>query len=168
MINLIVACGQDRVIGKKGRLPWSIEEDWKYFMETTKGGSMIMGKVCYQEFEKHIEDREVIGLTRSTTFKYPHARTANSLQEGISIATRRPIWICGGEALYKEAFALADRLYITLINKPFEGDVFFPEWETIFTRVLSRKVERTSEFEMEFLIVEKPLCSNGYSQGLPR
>ena len=55
--------------------------------------------------------------------------------------------------MYKQAFALADRLYITLINKPFEGDVFFPEWETIFTRALSRKVERTSEFEMEFLIV---------------
>ena len=26
MINLIAACGHDRVIGNKGKLPWTIEE----------------------------------------------------------------------------------------------------------------------------------------------
>ena len=76
MINLIVACGEDRVIGKNGRLPWTIQEDWDYFMDTTSGGSMIMGKICYQEFEKHIADREVIALTKvrhsATPMPGPH------------------------------------------------------------------------------------------------
>ena len=156
MINLIVACGNNRVIGKNGRLPWSIKEDWNYFMETTVAGSMIMGKICYQEFECHIGTREVIALTRDSSFQYPHARTANSLNTAISMATCRPIWICGGEALYREAFPLANRLYITLIDKTFDGDVFFPPWETTFTRVISRKAMKTSEFDLEFLILEKP------------
>ena len=156
MINLIVACGKDRVIGKNGRLPWSIQEDWDYFMKTTAGGSMIMGKICYQEFEGHIGEREVIALTRETSFKYPNARTANSLEAAISMANKKPIWICGGEALYREAFPLANRLYITLIDKEFDGDVYFPSWESTFSRVVSRKEMKTPEFGLEFLILEKP------------
>ncbi|MBT6850379.1 MAG: dihydrofolate reductase, partial [Opitutae bacterium] len=35
MLNIIVACGRSRVIGKAGRLPWDIKEDWEYFLETT-------------------------------------------------------------------------------------------------------------------------------------
>ena len=61
-----------------------------------------------------------------------------------------------GEALYREAFPLANRLYITLIDKKFDGDVYFPTWESTFSRVVSRKEMKTPEFELEFLILEKP------------
>ena len=168
MINLIVACGEDRVIGKNGRLPWTIQEDWDYFMDTTSGGSMIMGKICYQEFEKHIADREVIALTKSKTFRYSHARTAHSLDTAISMATRQPIWICGGEAVYREAFPLASRLYLTLIKKKFEGDVYFPRWETTFSEVVSRNVIKTPRVELEFMVLEKPKESSLDPESLPQ
>ena len=48
------------------------------------------------------------------------------------------IWICGGQAIYEEAMPLADRLYLTLIDAEYEGDVFFPAWEDQFPNELSR------------------------------
>jgi len=37
------------------------------------------------------------------------------------------IFICGGEAIYKQALALADKIELTVIHKQYEGDTFFPE-----------------------------------------
>lgn len=155
MINLIVACGNNRVIGKNGRLPWTIPEDWDYFMNTTNGGSMIMGRTCYDEFAPHSHDREVIALTRDHTFRFPHAKTAHSLTHALSLAENEQIWICGGEALYQEAFPLASRLYLTLIEHDFEGDVFFPSWEKTFSKILTQRKVQTEEFTLEFLVLEK-------------
>jgi dihydrofolate reductase len=39
----------------------------------------------------------------------------------------RKFFICGGEAMYREAFPLADKIELTLIHKRYEGDAFFPE-----------------------------------------
>ena len=155
MINLIVACGKNRVIGNRGRLPWSIQEDWDYFMKTTQNGTMIMGRTCYQEFAPHSKNRDVIALTRDPHFQFPLAKTANSLKEAISLASRNTIWICGGEALYQEAFPIASRLYLTLIDGDFVGDVHFPPWEEIFTKVISHKNVNLPEFALQFLILEK-------------
>ncbi|MFP6900113.1 MAG: dihydrofolate reductase, partial [Opitutales bacterium] len=79
MINLIVACARNRVIGKDGRLPWRIREDWEYFLEKTKQGTLIMGRRCYNEMGKHLRDREVIALSRNPEQSFPHARKASSL-----------------------------------------------------------------------------------------
>ena len=65
MINLIAACGHNRIIGKQGKLPWSIKEDWEYFLATTRGGILIMGRHCYEEFEQFAPEREVIALTET-------------------------------------------------------------------------------------------------------
>jgi dihydrofolate reductase len=39
----------------------------------------------------------------------------------------RKIFICGGEAMYREALPMADTIELTLIHKRYEGDAFFPE-----------------------------------------
>ena len=84
MINLILACDLNRVIGKNGKLPWSIKEDWDYFMEKTSGGSMVMGKTCYYEFEPYAEGRELIVLTHNVSSKFAKAKAAHSLDHALS------------------------------------------------------------------------------------
>jgi len=154
-INIIVACGHNRVIGKNGKLPWSIKEDWDYFMNTTCGGSMIMGRTCYREFEPFAKEREVIGLTRNQSYNFPNAITANSLRQALSLATKKSVWICGGERLYEEAMSISERLYITLIDSQFKGDVFFPPWENTFNRLLSKKEVDTKQGNLKFLVYDK-------------
>ena len=155
MINLIVACDRNRVIGKNGKLPWSIQEDWDYFLRTTAGGAMIMGKICYQEFETYAEGRELIALTRDRGYRFPHAKTAHNMKQALSLATQKPIWICGGEAIYQEAFPLADRLYLTRIDRTFDGDVYFPDWRNTFKKQISRKIMNKYGIQLEFLILGK-------------
>ncbi|MFP6854371.1 MAG: dihydrofolate reductase [Opitutales bacterium] len=134
MINIIVACARNRVIGKNGRLPWSIREDWEYFLEKTSCGTLIMGSRCYREMGKHLLDREVIALSRDPHRVFPHARKASSLPEALEMGRAKgdEIWICGGQAIYEEALPFAEMLYLTLIDQDFDGDVFFPPWEQHF------------------------------------
>lgn len=155
MINLIAACDRNRVIGKNGRLPWSIEEDWNYFLKTTAGGTMIMGKICYQEFEPFTDNREVIALTHDKSKKFEKAKTAHSLNHALSLSTKSTIWICGGEGLYKESMPMADNLYLTLINHSFDGDVFFPDWKKTFPKLISKNEVQTDKYSLEFLVFTK-------------
>ena len=161
MINLIVACDLNRVIGKNGKLPWSIKEDWDYFMDKTSGGSMVMGKTCYYEFEPYAGGRELIVLTHNVSSKFAKAKAANSLDHALSLATHSPIWICGGEKLYEESMPIADRLYITKINHSFDGDVYFPDWEKTFTRMVSCTKLDTCKYNLEFMVFEKSSQTRG-------
>lgn len=157
MINAIVACAHDRVIGNKGKLPWSITEDWEYFLETTRDGILIMGRRCYKEFESFASEREVIALSRDPDRSFERAQKALSLSAAIETCKKKgkTAWVCGGHEIYKEALPLADKLYLTLIDASFPGDVFFPPWETLFTRELSKTKLKTKDHELTFLILEK-------------
>ena len=157
MINLIVACARNRVIGKDGRLPWRIREDWEYFLEKTKQGTLVMGRLCYNEMGKHLIDREVIALSRNPTQSFEHARKASSLPEALEMAQSNDgeVWICGGQAIYEEAMPLADRLYLTLIDADFEGDVFFPAWEDQFTNELARREMVLDGLRLVFVVLER-------------
>lgn len=157
VINVIAACGHNRVIGNKGKLPWSISEDWEYFLETTKDGILIMGRRCYQEFESFASGREVIALSRDPSKSFEHAWKAESLAEAIQICNKKSktAWICGGREIYEESLPFADNLYMTLIDAPFVGDVFFPPWEEIFKKEQSRSKIRTKYYDLTFLVLEK-------------
>ena len=138
-------------------MPWSIREDWEYFLETTKDGILIMGRRCYEEFESFADGREVIALSRDPGKSFAHARKAESLNDAIDDCMKRPTtaWICGGREIYEEALPIADKLYLTLIDAPFAGDVFFPPWENLFKRELSRSRIRTKEYKLTFLVLGK-------------
>jgi len=157
MINVIAACGHNRVIGNNGKLPWSIREDWEYFLETTSDGILIMGRRCYEEFELFASGREIIALSRDPGKSFERAQKAESLGKAIEACRRKSktAWICGGREIYEEALPIADKLYLTLIDAPFAGDVFFPPWDNLFKRELSRSRIRTKEYELTFLVLEK-------------
>ena len=157
MINLIVACARNRVIGKDGRLPWKIREDWEYFLEKTKQGTLVMGRRCYNEMGKHLRDREVIALSRNPEQSFEHARKAGSLPEALQLAEANDgaVWICGGQAIYEEAMPLADRLYLTLIDAEYEGDVFFPAWKDQFPKEISRREMILDDLRLDFFVLER-------------
>ncbi|MEC7394415.1 MAG: dihydrofolate reductase [Verrucomicrobiota bacterium] len=156
-INIIVACGTNRVIGREGRLPWKIQADWDYFLDTTQNGILIMGRKCFEDFLPYAKSREVMALSRDPTVDFPHAKKASSLKQALEITRNsgKTTWICGGEKIYQEAMPLADHLYLTAIDAAFDGDVHFPPWEKFFTRELSRKSVICGSRKLEFLILGK-------------
>jgi dihydrofolate reductase len=64
MLNLIVACAENRVIGRDGKLPWRIPEDLKFFHDETAGRICVLGRVCYDSWPRvRLDGRRPIVLT---------------------------------------------------------------------------------------------------------
>jgi dihydrofolate reductase len=36
------------------------------------------------------------------------------------------VFICGGDELYRQALPLADRIFLTIVHHPCNGDAYFP------------------------------------------
>lgn len=157
MIKIIAACDQNRVMGRQGKLPWNIPEDWTYFLEQTEGGVLVMGRRCYEDFIDYAAQREVIGLSRNPHYQFEHARRAQSLSEALTLAGQsgKTIWVCGGYDIYKEALPLANELFLTEIDAQFEGDTHFPEWKDSFPEKRSVRTVQTKDFKITFSVYTK-------------
>jgi len=157
MIKIIAACDQNRVMGRQGKLPWNIPEDWAYFLEQTEGGVLLMGRRCYEDFIDYAPQREVIGLSRDPHYHFQYARRAPSLSEGLALARQfgKTIWICGGHEIYKEALPLANELLLSEIDARFEGDTHFPEWKNFFPEKRSARTIQTKDFKITFSVYLK-------------
>jgi len=121
-----------------------------------------MGRTSYEEFQSYASSEyDVIVLSRNpNSLKFTNApyATATSLQEAITMASdkNKTIWICGGEAIYKEALPIADYLYLTIIDATFEGDTYFPSnYKTFFPTEVSKKSTTCSSYNLDFLILGK-------------
>ena len=153
-ISIIVACARNRVIGRKGRLPWEIPEDWEYFLDQTREGTLLFGRHCYEEMMERTnqEDRQAVVLSRNPDFRPEFGQRASSIPQALDIARSygREIWICGGEQVYRETLPLADRLLLTQIHADIEGDTHFPSWEEYFPHEISRRDSQNDQYRYTF------------------
>ncbi|MEM5793207.1 MAG: dihydrofolate reductase [Candidatus Aenigmatarchaeota archaeon] len=127
-IIIIAAVARNGVIGKDGKLPWHIPEDLEHFKRLTEGYPCIMGINTYHSLPiKPLPGRENIVLT-SKDIKIPGATVKHSLEEALEYCKdREKVFICGGGSVYRQAMELADTIELTLIDKDYEGDTYFPE-----------------------------------------
>ena len=56
LLHVIVACAENRVIGRDGRMPWRIPEDMAFFHAQTAGQICIMGRVCFDTWPDATRD----------------------------------------------------------------------------------------------------------------
>src|SRR5258708_6582873 len=88
-ISLIAALTKNRVIGKKNVLPWSLPDDMKYFMHTTKGHTVIMGRKNYDSIPEKfrpLPNRVNIVVSRQKDFNAPGCAVVNYFEKGIELA----------------------------------------------------------------------------------
>jgi len=129
-IALIAAVARNGVIGVDNRLPWRLPEDMKRFRALTTGHSVIMGRRTWESIGKPLPARQNIVVTHALRTPAPGVEFAQSLDEALERANRpEPVFIIGGEALYREALPRAQRLYLTEILGEFEGDARFPDFD---------------------------------------
>lgn len=127
-LSIIVAMSQNRVIGKDNKLPWHLSEDLKRFKKITMGHPIIMGRKTYESIGRPLPGRENIVITRNPEFKAEGVTIVHSLEEAVKRKDpKEELFIIGGAEIYKSALPQVDKLYITRIEKDFDGDVFFPE-----------------------------------------
>ncbi len=131
MISIIVAIGNNRVIGIKNALPWKLPADMEHFRQLTAQKPLIMGQKTFESIGKALPGRTNIVLTLDKNFQASDCLIAHSMEEALRIAKEKgeEVMICGGVSVYKQFLPLADRMYLTLIDGDFEGDAFFPEFD---------------------------------------
>ena len=150
MVSIIVAIAQNGTIGDKNSLLWHIKEDMRFFRTTTSGHAVIMGRKTFESLgSKPLPKRKNIVITRAER-SFEGAFTAHSLQEAIAMAEGdEEIFIIGGAQIYAEALSVADRMYITRVERDYEGDTSFPEIDyTKWQLVSEERYERGEEFDL--------------------
>src|SRR3989338_3873203 len=159
-VSIIVAvAGKKRVIGTKGGMPWYIPEELKRFKEITMGHPILMGRKTHQSIGKPLGGRTNIVITRDPAFKEEGVTVVSSWDEALRLAKlalgNDEIFVIGGGEIYKQALPLADKLYLTVIDKEIGGDTFFPDYSD-FKRVISESDWQQSEgFKYKFLELER-------------
>ncbi|QNN25402.1 dihydrofolate reductase [Planctomycetales bacterium ZRK34] len=130
MVSLIAAVSLNRVIGRQGGLPWKLPDDMKFFMRTTTGHTIIMGRKTWESFPGTLPNRRHIVITRQSDYTAEGAEVVATLDQALALAADagdREVFVIGGGEIYAQAIDRADRLYLTRVHAEVEGDVLFPE-----------------------------------------
>lgn len=139
----IVAMSLNRAIGKDNKLPWHLPEDLKWFKKLTTGNVIVMGRKTWESIGKPLPNRESIVVSRADV---PGIRTVRNLREIDPNADGREYFIIGGAHLFAEALPLCSDIFLTLIKRDVEGDVFLPPFEDRFR--LAEVIQENPEFSI--------------------
>ncbi len=161
MINLIVAIGKNNLIGKDNNLPWYYPEDLKYFKAVTKGHPVIMGENTFYSIVNRLSHplagRVNIVATLNKDFSYQ--------KEGYEVEVvydfiewmkahmddETEYFVIGGKQIYALSLDYVNKMYITHVNKEYEGNVFFPK----INYDKFNKISSTISGDLDFAVYER-------------
>ena len=143
MVNLIVAIGKNNLIGLNNELPWHYKEDMEYFKQTTLNKKVIMGELTFKSILGYINKplpKRTSVIATLTDYTYPGVEVTHDILGYLkNFPKEEEIFIIGGKVIYDLTLDIADRLYITHVNKEYEGNVFFKEIDYSKYKVISSK-----------------------------
>lgn len=120
MLIAIAAVSINNVIGDSHKQLWRLLPDLKRFKELTMGHSVIFGRKTFEQINHPLAGRNVIIFSRKNVPNIPQDDE---------------VFVAGGGEIYKLLLPLCQKMYITSIDKKFNGDVYFPEitsdWQLI-------------------------------------
>jgi dihydrofolate reductase len=166
-LSILVAMAQNRVIGKGNALPWRLPSDLKRFKALTMGHPIVMGRKTYESIGKPLPGRTCIIVTRQSGYEVEGAIVVDSVAEALGACykkttsdTEAESFIIGGTEIFRQTLPLCDRLYITEIQRDFDGDVLFPVFNHDEWREISREKYHLGEdngLEYDFIVLDRKI-----------
>ena len=146
LLSLICAMDKNRLIGNDNQLPWHLPADRALFKHTTLGKPIIMGRKTFDSIGRPLPGRQNIVVTSNVNWTATGCDVATSIDQALSFAEgSEEVMLIGGASLYEQTLALADVLYLTLIDYEFSGDAWFPEIDRNAWKVESERLFPTDE-----------------------
>lgn len=153
----MVAVSKNGVIGKDNALPWYYKRDLQYFKEVTYGHTVLMGRKTFDSIVKKLGSplpgRKNVVVTNNPQFSYPDVEVVLDLNAYVKKHqdTEEEIFVIGGAQIFQETLSSCKRLYITHIDKEYDGDVFFPKMDLSEYKVIKKETEDV----LTFFVYEK-------------
>jgi len=139
-VLIIAALARNRAIGLENRMPWRLPEDLKRFKRLTMGHAVIMGRKTFDSIGSPLPGRNNIVITRSRDWSRPGCIPVSSFDAALAaVGGPQDAFVIGGEQTYALALPHARHLYMTEIDRDFDGDAFFPEVDRSRWREVSRE-----------------------------
>lgn len=143
MVSIIVAVSKNNVIGKDGIIPWKIKGEQERFKELTTGKTIIMGRKSFEEIGRPLPNRKTILISSTQSIVTDNCTTVKSLFEALELVkSEDEVFIAGGGQVYRDAMPYTNRIYITVIDRTIDGNVYFPEiYESDFTKTYEERID---------------------------
>lgn len=165
-IAVIAAVASNGVIGGVNGVPWTLPDDLRHFRRLTTGHTVVMGRRTWDRIGKPLPDRQNIVVSQTTALQ-AGAERAHSLRQACQMSSLKdPIFVIGGSRLYEEALVVASKLFLTEINRAFDGDVLFPQYEREDWIEIARKRNTCVQpvpFTFDFVEYVRSRLNNGSS-----
>lgn len=157
-ISMIVAAAKNGTIGNNNELLWHLPRDFKFFKEHTSGHPIIMGRKTFESIGRPLPGRTNIVISRN--FSANGVEVLDSLEKGLLRAKDIDTdpFVIGGASIYRQAYPIADKLYLTIVDVELEGDATFDmpstnEWEEVFSE--SHEKDDKHSYAFTFKIFER-------------
>jgi len=127
-MELIAAVYDDWGIGAGGTQPVALSADRKFFRETTKGATVIVGRRTVEDFpgKRPLPGRKNIVLSRSIT-QLPGFTVCADGDQALALSADDPrVFVIGGGSVYRQLLPHCDTAYITKVHAQVVSDTFIP------------------------------------------
>jgi len=158
-ISIIVAVAENFAIGKNNDLLFHLPNDLKHFKEITTGHSLIMGRNTLLSLPRWpLPNRRHIVITDKKDDNFPGCEVVYSIDEALEkVKNEKETFVIGGGMVYRQFYPLAGKLYLTLVRKPFDADIYFPEIDFSEWKEISREdfYDEKNSFNYSYLNLER-------------
>jgi dihydrofolate reductase len=129
----IAAMTPSRVIGRGSQIPWHIPGEQKWFKEVTMGHPILMGGRTFESIGRPLPGRQ--NLVVSRTRSWAGVEIIRDLSQFDPEQYSPEVYVIGGAEIYAQLLDRCRELLITRLKTEYEGDVYFPEFESKFRLV---------------------------------
>jgi dihydrofolate reductase len=159
-ISIIVAIAKNNGIGKDNKLLCHIPGDLKRFKQITTGHTVIMGKNTFLSLPGGpLKNRNNVVISDNHLDHFEGCITVFSIDEALCHCdNNQECFVIGGASIYRQFLPYASKLYLTLLNKSFEADTFFPEIDPGEWIEISREIqviEGKHDFDFEYIVLQR-------------
>lgn len=159
-ISIIVAISNNNGIGKDNKLLCHIPGDLKRFRQITTGHTVIMGKNTFLSLPGGpLKNRKNVVITDNHQDCFEGCETVFSIDEAINHCDdNQENFVIGGASVYRQFLPRASKLYLTLVNKTFDADTFFPEINQDEWNEISREIPEDAvmhDFSFEYIVLQR-------------
>jgi dihydrofolate reductase len=153
-LKAIAAMSLNRVIGRDGKIPWHIPEDFRFFKKMTTGNAVLMGRKTFTSLGKPLPNRTNIVLTRGGD-AIPGVVTLRDMAAFDPTQFSTDVFVIGGAEIYAQMLPRCAELYLSVVQREVDGDTLFPAFEESFEFV--EIMLRHPEFEVRRYRNKTPL-----------